>query len=309
MGDSPLYRRTVEPNVVSGDPSRVRVAVANDYVVVVAGLSALLQPFADQVEVVDWLLFSGGEHPQGLRDWSDPDLGPVPLDHLLPPAARPGAVAASIRPVDGRPDLDAHGGGATERGGAPAPWSESETESESDGGPPTAVDVVLFDTFGRSGLGLDALVELLAHPRARRTALYTGDRDRARIDRALELGAAGVLGKSLSGAALARALTCIASGQTVVQLGDEPGRPGHAASNWPGRAWGLSERESEVLALITRGLRNQEIAEALFLSVDTVKSHVKAVYRKLGVRNRAAAVSAAFGDDTFAVARHDGVAR
>jgi DNA-binding NarL/FixJ family response regulator len=88
-------------------------------------------------------------------------------------------------------------------------------------------------------------------------------------------------------------------------LGDEPSSGGHLIPNWPGRRRGLSERESEVLALITQGLRNHEIAESLYLSVDTVKSHVKAVYRKLGVRNRAAAVSAAFGDESFDV-RRDG---
>jgi len=228
----------VDIAAVPGYESRVRVALANDYVVVVAGLAALLQPFADRVEIVDWLLFDLADGP----------------------------------PVATHGDID-----------------------------PVMVDIVLFDTFGRPGLGLGALEELLVHPRARRVVLYTGDTDRNRIANALKLGAAGVLDKSLDGAALVHALGCIAAGATVVKLGNQPNKsnqpnqpttPAVWGSDWPGHGWGLTEREGEVLALLTRGLRNREIAEALYLSVDTVKSHVKSVYRKLGVPNRAAAVSA-----------------
>ena len=61
-------------------------------------------------------------------------------------------------------------------------------------------------------------------------------------------------------------------------VGPDPG--------WPGRSAGLSERESEVLALLARGLTNREIAEAVFLSPETVKSYVAQIFSKLGVRNR-----------------------
>ncbi len=55
----------------------------------------------------------------------------------------------------------------------------------------------------------------------------------------------------------------------------------------------LSDRESEVLALIARGLTNGQIAEELYLSVETVKTYVKRLYAKLEVHNRAQAAVAA----------------
>ncbi len=55
----------------------------------------------------------------------------------------------------------------------------------------------------------------------------------------------------------------------------------------------LSGREREVLAIVARGATNREIAGALYLSPHTVKEHTSALYRKLGVRNRAEAVQRA----------------
>src|SRR5919202_5954529 len=57
----------------------------------------------------------------------------------------------------------------------------------------------------------------------------------------------------------------------------------------------LTERELEVLQLVAEGLTNREIARWLFISPATVRTHLEHVFRKLGVRSRAAAVSAAFG--------------
>ena len=55
----------------------------------------------------------------------------------------------------------------------------------------------------------------------------------------------------------------------------------------------LSDRESEVLALIAKGLTNAQIAEELYLSIETVKTYVKRLYAKLDVHNRAQAAVAA----------------
>lgn len=69
-------------------------------------------------------------------------------------------------------------------------------------------------------------------------------------------------------------------------------RHGPAKDNrWFGRAEGLSERESQVLVLCARGLRNREIADALYLNIETVKSHLKHAYSRLGIRNRAEATA------------------
>ena len=66
-----------------------------------------------------------------------------------------------------------------------------------------------------------------------------------------------------------------------------------ASPNGLSRFVELSDRESEVLALIARGLTNAEIADELYLSVETVKTYVKRLYAKLDVHNRAQAAVAA----------------
>jgi two-component system, NarL family, response regulator LiaR len=95
-----------------------------------------------------------------------------------------------------------------------------------------------------------------------------------------------VLLKTRSGELLVDSLERIASGE---KLGLEPGNglePG-------ARVVELSDRESEVLALIALGLTNGEIAEELYLSIETVKTYVKRLYAKLDVHNRTQAALAA----------------
>ena len=59
---------------------------------------------------------------------------------------------------------------------------------------------------------------------------------------------------------------------------------------WRGRDPGLSAREAEVIALITQGLGNEEIASRTCVSINTVKSYIRAAYRKIGVDSRTRAV-------------------
>src|SRR6202012_3888424 len=88
---------------------------------------------------------------------------------------------------------------------------------------------------------------------------------------------------------LVAALGAIHSGDTVVS--DPPRRVGSAlALDWPGRIQGITDRESEVLALITQGKSNAEIAGLTYLSPNTVKSYIRNVYRKIGVTTRTQAV-------------------
>jgi len=61
-------------------------------------------------------------------------------------------------------------------------------------------------------------------------------------------------------------------------------------SDWPGRGEGLTDRESEVLALITQGMSNAEVADLTYLSPNTIKTYIRSIYRKIGASSRTQAV-------------------
>jgi two-component system response regulator DesR len=94
-------------------------------------------------------------------------------------------------------------------------------------------------------------------------------------------GASGFVSKDWSAEDITSAVRMVAKGMTVFA-------PRSEAPTTP-----LSEREREVLTLMAGGATNREIADKLYLSPHTVKEHTSAVYRKLGVRNRAEAVQRA----------------
>jgi ATP/maltotriose-dependent transcriptional regulator MalT len=68
---------------------------------------------------------------------------------------------------------------------------------------------------------------------------------------------------------------------------------------WPGARLGLTQRESEVLGLMVRGLSNRAIALRLSIGEDTVKTHARALYRKLEVADRSQAVAVALREGIF----------
>ena len=61
---------------------------------------------------------------------------------------------------------------------------------------------------------------------------------------------------------------------------------GLVSEDWPGQFEGLTRREADVLTLLAEGLSNREIADALFIGEQTVKSHLRTIFPKLGVTNR-----------------------
>ncbi|TAM60549.1 response regulator transcription factor [bacterium] len=123
--------------------------------------------------------------------------------------------------------------------------------------------------------------------------------DEQYIVEALRAGARGYLLKRVSDAALVEALEAVQRGETVVDPAlaaayERAQAPGSKrAGNWPGGEAGLTRREGDVLACIVEGLPNAAIAERLTISEETVKSHVKAILRKLGARDRAQVVGIA----------------
>ncbi|MGW2250487.1 response regulator [Kitasatospora sp. NPDC001660] len=117
------------------------------------------------------------------------------------------------------------------------------------------------------------------------------------VYQALRAGADGFLLKRSRPAEIAHAVRLVAGGQSLLfpaairRLAAGRGNP--AARDAMSRA-ALTEREAEVLRLIAGGLSNGEIAERLFLGVQTVKTHVSSVLAKLGARDRTQAVVAAY---------------
>jgi DNA-binding NarL/FixJ family response regulator len=190
----------------------VRVAVVNDYELVVRGVAALLEPYANRVAVVE-------------------------LDSKV----------AVIKDVD----------------------------------------VVLYDTFGQvqgDGLQLDDLVD--GSPA--KVAIYSWNVQPDLVKRSIDQGAAGYFSKSLQGEELVRAIEAVHAGHVVVPT-KPPGRD-RDAGDWPGKSFGLTAREAEIIALITQGLSNQEIATRSYLSINSVKTYIRTAYRKMGVASRSQAV-------------------
>jgi two-component system, NarL family, response regulator LiaR len=191
----------------------LRVAIVNDYEIVVAGVAAMLAPHRDRVAVVE-------------------------LDSGLPVLSD--------------------------------------------------VDVILYDTFGQvQGDGVD--LEDLVHGSGARVVIFSWNVQPELVDRAILKGARGYLSKAMSGAEVVAALEAVCDGKVVRPPASDAARR-EARGAWPGREIGLTAREAEVLALITQGLSNQEIAERSYLSINSVKTYIRTAYRKIGVTRRAQAV-------------------
>ena len=140
-------------------------------------------------------------------------------------------------------------------------------------------DVVLYDVLGvhrTDGADLAELVRLSS------SVILAVSRD-LRPDlraRAMAGGAHGWISMSVDSAQLVEAVEAAVDGRSV------PGRDDRL-----GGSAGLTERETEVLALITLGMSNQEIADKLFLSINSVKTYVRTAYAKIGARSRSHAVA------------------
>ena len=150
--------------------------------------------------------------------------------------------------------------------------------------PPDDVDVVLKDAFGM----IDDLREFVGTTKAP-VVVFAFATDPEAVQRALDLGVAGYVFKGVSEETLVTALERVQRGELVVEL-DTAAPLGQAPSDWPGRAHGLSEREAEILTLICRGMSNNQIAQHLYLSINSVKTYIRTLYRKIDVDTRSRAV-------------------
>lgn len=199
----------------------IKIAVLNDYELVVAGIRRMLEPYASRVRVVETV------------------VGSAEVDH--------------------------------------------------------EVDIALYDTFGRADVGIDRLASMVASPRIGHVVIYTTSMPAETTQQLLDLGVSGCLSKSLSAIDLVRSLERVHRGEVTIAM-----RSSGGPSDFTSPDLKLSYRESEVLALLSQGLRNRAIAKALYVGEETVKSHLKSIYRKLGVSSRGEAIAVAFRDPSFA---------
>ncbi len=198
------------PSCMSSEP--IRVAIANDYEIVVVGIAGVLQRFSDRVNVVE-------------------------LDSSLPVQAE--------------------------------------------------ADLVLYDSFGQmQGASLD--VESVVGSSGGRLVVFSWNVQPELVEESLAAGAAGYISKSVTGERLVELLERVCAGERVVP--ETTDAADGAFGHWPGDDHGLSPREAEVLALICQGLGNDEIADRAYLSINTVKTYVRTLYRKIGVESRTRAL-------------------
>jgi DNA-binding NarL/FixJ family response regulator len=149
------------------------------------------------------------------------------------------------------------------------------------------VDIVLYDTFGQvDGIGVD--LEDFVRDSGAKVVIYSWNLQPQLIEQAMAGGASGYLSKVLTGPQIVNALERVMLGETVVLTGDHETSVG-GEGDWPGRAAGMSSREAEMIALITHGLSNQEIADRAYLSINSVKTYIRSAYRKIGVTKRSQA--------------------
>jgi DNA-binding NarL/FixJ family response regulator len=152
-----------------------------------------------------------------------------------------------------------------------------------------AVDIVLYDSFAQPESDHDEISTLIESSRARRVVVYTWNFHPDLVESARSKGAHGYLSKTLPARDLVTALEAVHAGEVVIS--DPPRRARSALGlDWPGRGEGLTDREAEILALITQGKSNAEVAALTFLSPNTVKSYIRTIYRKIDVGSRTQAV-------------------
>ena len=148
-------------------------------------------------------------------------------------------------------------------------------------GPPPGLDVVLCDPF--DGRDVAGRLERIPTLGPAKVLVFTWTDHPQRRRRALEAGANGFLTKHASTRELLAAVEAVLRGDQV----PDTRAPDEDVQVFPG----LSQRESEVLVLIGLGLSNQEIADRIYVSVNSVKTYIRQIYAKTGATRRTQAVA------------------
>lgn len=191
--------------------------------------------------------------------------------------------------------------------GSSLPEVTTMTSSEQ----PNYVDVIVMDVQMPHVDGITATQQLLAAGCPARILMLTTFEDADFVRRSLAAGASGFLLKDCQPEELLHAIRVIASGEAMLaprittmvlaQLAEKAQLPAAGVGIGVGQVVVqagmlevLTPREQEILSLMARGLSNDEIAAASFVSLSTVKTHVRHIFEKTGARDRVAAVLWAF---------------
>jgi DNA-binding NarL/FixJ family response regulator len=158
-------------------------------------------------------------------------------------------------------------------------------------------DLALMDIAMPEGTGLDALQTIRERMPETAVVMLTASDENEHLRRAMRLGAAGYLLKDLDAQELFKLIAGVANGEAaitramaarmlkdLVQDQEEPAPESTLLGD-------LTEREIDVLRLVAQGVSNPEIAEELYITVNTVKTHLRNILDKLHVENRTQAAT------------------
>jgi two-component system, NarL family, nitrate/nitrite response regulator NarL len=152
-------------------------------------------------------------------------------------------------------------------------------------------DVVLLDLRLPDMLGCEVVRMLRAHVPGVKIVLFTAHSDHAALEVALNAGAHGLVLKDAERTDLVDVIHRIVSGERIVSLDHKP--DDNALLSRRLRESGLTRREYDILRRVAMGETNPEIAAALGLTRNTVKTYLQRTLEKLGARNRVEAVARA----------------
>ncbi|MFD1019946.1 response regulator [Thalassobacillus hwangdonensis] len=159
-------------------------------------------------------------------------------------------------------------------------------------------DIILMDLVMKEMDGIEATKQIIDQWPEAKIIIVTSFLDDEKVYPALEAGATSYMLKTSKAEEIAKAIRATHQGQSVLEpevtgkimtkMRHRPESPLHEQ---------LTEREMEILLLITEGKTNQEIADKLFIALKTVKVHVSNILGKLEVQDRTQAVIYAFKHD------------
>ncbi|MFD5123869.1 response regulator [Streptomyces sp. NPDC058385] len=162
-------------------------------------------------------------------------------------------------------------------------------------------DVIVMDIRMPGMNGIEATSLVTSGPGAARVLILTTFDEDDHVYGALRAGASGFAVKDMALDDILAAIRVVAAGDALIAPGitrrliaDFVGRPEPSPARTPRPVEGITEREREVLTLVGLGRSNSEIADELYITVATTKSHVARLFTKLGARDRVQLVIMAY---------------